>query len=318
MTQHTEMARPNRGERPTWERRRRPVEWATREAELTARMLALNLSVTLLPPLLFTLAACVHVGAPGLTVVGRLIECLALFACYGYIFDSSNQAHAGPEDQVNKRHRPIPRGLATPAGLMRRFWCSMAVYPVLGMLTGTLVWVVAWQVLTVVLNLVSRPPWLASRKDLVTKPVVMVLGTIAQLAAAWQLVAPIDGVGWTWILTISIAFNLPLRFEDVRDVDGDRRVGRTTWPMVVGHWPVRWWFAITIAGVPIALHALLYLPSPAPWPIIALCDAALAALCWLAAIRGLLLRSVRADRSTYLMYTYAYCLALISGGVMLG
>ncbi|MEV0381069.1 hypothetical protein [Nonomuraea sp. NPDC050643] len=38
----------------------------------------------------------------------------------------------------------------------------------------------------------------------------VLVGTVAQLAAAWQLAGPIDDTGRRWIL-LAIAFNVPLR-----------------------------------------------------------------------------------------------------------
>ncbi|MHB6910352.1 hypothetical protein [Streptomyces sp. DB-54] len=66
---------------------------------------------------------------------------------------------------------------------------------------------------------------------------------ISHLAVGWRLAAPVDATGWTWIIALTALLSPPLRFEDVRDMDGDREIGRRALPLVVGHWPVRIMFA---------------------------------------------------------------------------
>lgn len=298
---------PSRPE-PLW---RHPIARIRFEAEVAARLMADNAAAAILPPLLFTAAASEHYRLDVFTTVQRLAASTALFTLYLYVFDASNQAHDPTEDRVNKPHRPVPRGLITPQGARRRFQWAMPIYTLTGWLTGTLVWVLLWQALVVVLNCLTTP-----RQGVRIKPLVMLLGTIAQLAAAWRIVAPLDATGWTWVLVISIAFNLPLPFEDVRDMAGDRQIGRLTIALTIGHWPVRIWFASVMACLPIALHLLLFAPSHAG-PTVLACDTAIAALSWTAAACGLLIRTVFADRVTYLLYNFTYCAALASGLVLL-
>ncbi|MGC9544185.1 hypothetical protein [Streptomyces sp. UG1] len=167
------------------------------------------------PSMLFTAAACAHRDIRGLTLVTTMVTSAAYFALYQYVFDTSNQATGADEDLVNKRHRPVPCGLITSRGLLGRFWCAMPAYTLLGWLTGTLAWTLLWQTTVIGFNLLARP-----RDYLWAKPVAMVLGTIAMLAGAWELAAPLDAVAWSWILVITVGFNLSLRFEDVRDMAG--------------------------------------------------------------------------------------------------
>lgn len=282
------------------------------EIEVAVRLMADNASSAFLPPLVFTGVACVHSGANLQTTVLALAASTLLFFCYTYAFDAANQAVGAAEDALNKPHRPIPSGLISTERVMRRFWCVMPLYTLLGWLTGTLAWVLLWQAVVIGLNLWSRP-----RHYLVVKPIAMLLGTVAQLGCAWQVVAPLDAVGWSWVLVISVVFNLPLCFEDLRDVAGDRRIGRRTLVLTAGHWPVRVWFAVTMVAVPVVVHLLLFAPSPASRGMVMSCDVLVATMSGAAVVRGLLLRTVRADRRTYLLYTFTYGATLASGLVLL-
>ncbi len=289
-----------------------PWSWLRRELSLTARMMADNSVVSIPPPVLFTAAACAYAGTDGAATALHLATSTVLFTLYLYVFDTVNQARSAEEDQANKPYRPIPSGLVHPSGLLRRFWCAMPLYTILGWALGVLEWTLLWQAVIISIYLLARP-----RDYLWAKPIAMLLGTIAQLAAAWQLVTPLDAAGWKWVLTISIVFNLPLRFEDVRDIEGDRRIGRRTLPLITGHWPVRIWFAAVLIGLPFALYFLLFAPSPTSTTATAICTLIIALMSWTAATHSLVRHTVRADRITYQLYCLTYAAALASGIALL-
>ncbi|MFF9150311.1 hypothetical protein ACF1BN_36255 [Streptomyces sp. NPDC014861] len=141
-------------------------------------------------------------------------------------------------------------------------------------------------------------------------------GTVAQLAAAWQVVSPLDTTTWQWILAIALSYCFALIYEDVRDMEGDRAIGRRTPALLVGPWPIRIWFSALMAGIPPLLHFLLFAPiGAAAWRIV-LCDTMLAAVCWTAAVRALLLRHTAADRTTYQLYVLSYIIALATGPIL--
>ncbi|GGV55498.1 UbiA family prenyltransferase [Streptomyces spectabilis] len=292
--------------------RHTPLAVLRHELSLTSRLLADNALASFLPGLLFTAAACAHHNITGHARVPPLATSIVLFALYQYVFDTPNQATGAEEDRGNKPHRPIPSGMVTSRGLLRRFWCAMPLYTLLSWLTGTLAWVLLWQAIVISLNLIARP-----RHYLWVKPITMLAGTGAQLAAAWQLVAPLDAVAWHWVLILVVGFNLPLMFEDVRDMDGDARIGRRTLPLLIGHWPVRIWFALIMAALPLVLHIMLFAPTNAGPIATATCTLSTTALSWTAAVRALLLRHVKADRITYQLYTFTYAAALACGSVLL-
>lgn len=285
----------------------RPVAFLRHEAVLTVRLVADNVTTTILPATLFTAASAGYHRVGGAELALDLVGALLVFGLYLYVFDASNQARPGAEDRINKPHRPIPSGMVTHRGLLIRFWLTMPVYTILGLLFGIVEWVLLWQAIVIVLNLLSVP-----RHYLFVKPVTILAGTIAQLAAAWQLAGPLDPVGWSWILVIGVGFTLALPFEDVRDMAGDRAIGRRTLALTVGPWPVRVAFAIVMTAFPIGVFLLLFQHSPAGPASVAVCTVAVTALSWTAAARSLLLHTVRADRHTYLLYSAVYCAVLAS------
>ncbi|MBT2207720.1 UbiA family prenyltransferase [Actinomadura sp. NEAU-AAG7] len=266
-----------------------------------------NLLVNIPPSLIFALGACLraHLGAVQTAEHAGMIILLQML--FGYVFDASNQSRDTDEDRINKPHRPVPSGLITPAGARRRFWCVMPVYTLVGWAMGVVEWVLLFQAVVTFLNLLCPP-----RAYLWCKTPCMILGVVAQLAAAWQSVAPIDSTAWRWILIIAVPFCLALPFEDVRDMAGDHAIGRRTPALVLGEWPLRVWFAGLLAWIPLALHYALFLPTHASGPRILLCDTALAIACWTPALRALLLRNTAADRLTYQLLITAYIIMTLT------
>jgi len=76
-------------------------------------------------------------------------------------------------------------------------------------------------------------------------------------------------------------------------------------------------FAIIMTAFPVAVFLLLFRHSPAGPANVAVCTAAVTALSWTVAARGLLLHTVRADRHTYLLYNAVYCAVLASAVLLL-
>ncbi|MGW7079935.1 hypothetical protein [Streptomyces sp. NPDC054866] len=72
------------------------------------------------------------------------------------------------------------------------------IYTLLGWQFGVLEWVLLWQAVVLFLNLVSKPG-----HYLWCKTPCMIVGTMAELAAAWQIVRPLDTTAVLWIAVIS-------------------------------------------------------------------------------------------------------------------
>ncbi|MEV7189515.1 UbiA family prenyltransferase [Kitasatospora sp. NPDC093102] len=275
------------------------------EVRVTIRLLADNSSAAVVPPVLFTAAVGLRQGLAAADLARHVAAAAVLFLLFLYVFDTANQAAGAAEDALNKPYRPIPSGLITREGVLTRLSIALPLYTLAGLLTETIGWVLLWQTVSLGLNLLSNP-----RHYVVVKPVAMVLGTLAQLAAAWELVTPLDGEGWRWVLVVTAACNLPMCFEDVRDMAGDRRIGRRTLPLMLGHWPVRIWFALNMAALPATLHVLLFSHGHAGQAVVLGCDALVAVPAWTAGARSLLRREARADRVTYLLFTGIYAVIL--------
>ncbi|MGW2598840.1 UbiA family prenyltransferase [Streptomyces klenkii] len=289
----------------------RPARRAVNEVRITTRLLADNLQVHILPPLVFGLGVCLRAQLPAHQILRHLGEITVLFLLYGYVFDISNQARGAEEDRLNKPYRPIPSGLLTPVGAMRRFWIAMPLYTLLGWHLGVVEWVLLWQADVLVINLLCRP-----RTYLWCKPPCMMAGTLAQLTATWQTVSPLDSTAWRWITFITVLYPLALVYEDIRDMAGDRTIGRRTPALVLGPRPIRIWFAGLLTGTPVLAYLIVFAPTGASAFRTTACGALFTAICWTCATRALLLRRTAADRLTYQLFILSYALYLAAGVIL--
>lgn len=268
-----------------------------------------DLSATVLPATTFAVAAWNSTGLPAQSLPTIIAKCLVYFWLYIYTFNLSNQLIGIDEDRINKPHRPLVTGLITPTGARRRLVFVTAAFVLVGALFGVLLWTCLWVAAWTLHNHLgwARTAW--------GKNAAMVAGTIAQLAAAWQIVTPLTGTAWTWILTIAVPLGVLVSLQDLRDLAGDAEIGRRTAVMVMGERNSRLFFCVAFALYPLATYLALYRSAPTT----AQCIGGAAAVLSLAiAYRVVRLRDRRSDNTTYMMYTYWYCITLASAVFAVG
>jgi 4-hydroxybenzoate polyprenyltransferase len=275
-------------------------------------MIADNLLVALFPTVLGVVAAGARYHRPAEARLVGVGEAVVVGLLAVYMNDASNQAGSGAEDALNKPYRPIPAGLATPAGLARRYWAATVVYLLTGWILGTWLWVLLWAA-TVFLTY----RWGSPRQYLYWKVAFNLAGSLLLTASGWQLLAPLDGTAWRWIGFVTVYFVLAMIYEDVRDMEGDRSVGRRTPALVIGPTFVRCWFATFMVLLPFLFYVTLARPSgAAAWKCLT-SAAVIGALSWTCAARALLRRERGADRLTYQLFLVVWTLTLATAPLLI-
>lgn len=285
--------------------------WLRREVDLTWRMIGDNLPIGVFPTVTFSIAASVHYGLPTSELLAGIGKAAVLGVLFAYIYDTASQARSETEDTLNKPYRPVPAGLATPSGLMRRFWLATVVYTLLWSIFGVWPWALLWNVIVLV------QPRCPPQYYMWWKTASNFSYHVVALAAGWQISAVLDDTAWTWILILSTYFTLVFPFEDVRDMDGDRAVGRRTAALMFGPALVRAWFAFFMALLPFVVYFVVVPVSGATgWRSVA-CPLVLGAVAWTGAARALLRRGYPADRFTYHLLCLAWGLTFAAAPVLL-
>jgi 4-hydroxybenzoate polyprenyltransferase len=256
-----------------------------------------------IPPSLFVLAIGLHYHLSATTLLLDVGKAVLIFAGYIYAFCLSNQLADISEDRINKPSRPLPTGLVTREQAWTRLVFVLVCYAALAQWFGVAWWVLLWQA-ALLLHNQGRFSW-----HWLGKNVIMGIGTLAQLAAAWCLVMPLTETGWRWVPTLSVVIFTLIPLQDLRDIAGDMAVGRRTFPIVFGKPFTRAYVAVGFCLLPLLIHIQLMAPRE-PDPYVIFADLTLGAWAVLIAARTIAFRTPRADHLTYTLWTLWYTTTL--------
>ncbi len=281
---------------------------AASEAWLTYKFIYRDLPASILAAGCFTTASFCATQSLAvddwLLAIGR--SCLITFL-FIYCFCIPNQIAGLEEDRLNKPDRALPSGLVTVRGAFYRWAGGMAAYPFVALAVGGIRlagWALAWQAVIIAYN------FLGLDRHWFTKNVIFITGAaFLQLGAAWEVVHPLTETGLVWLVTISGVFGVTLNLQDLRDIAGDRRMGRKTLPIVWGERGARLATASSILAIPLVLHALVFGDAPA---VILLVELVLGAMNVWVAWRVIWRTGPEADHRTYMLHTYWFALVLLS------
>jgi 4-hydroxybenzoate polyprenyltransferase len=278
-----------------------PISLIFYELYISWQFMRYDLTATVLPASLFMFASAIKYDPSALGIY--LLKSILYFWLYIYTFNLSNQYVGFKEDGLNKPNRPIPSGLVTMPGTVFRWWVFTVLYLVVAFLLGVFHWAVSWTIIVILHN------WLRWSWHWLGKNTLMGLGTFVQLAAAWEIVRPLDSLGWTWVIMMAVVIFFIVAIQDLRDIEGDAALGRRTMPMVFGLNPSRWYFALAMLTVPLIIYYVSIPPGKLS-PLALLHYLFISAMCFIISIRLVLRRSNHADRVTYDWLTSWYSVTL--------
>lgn len=244
------------------------------------------------------------------SAVSKLLLGTLYFFLYAYSFCIANQLAGIEEDRINKPDRPLPAGLLTPADATVRYIMGSLALLLIALALGILKWAALWILVTLALNFggLARRWW--------TKNVVaMSLGTLAQLAAAWEIVASTTPTSWKWVIVISLWAGITSPTQDFRDKEGDIINNRKTLPIILGEQRARTLMSTIWAAMAALIHFGLF-NSREPFKLLITDTLIILYHCYII-WRLLKFRNPQDDHCTYMRYTYLYCIILASGFIAL-
>jgi 4-hydroxybenzoate polyprenyltransferase len=205
---------------------------AKRELEITHRLLSSNAS-----------ASCgnfVAIILPRLLVAPVLHEPLLLlvrfsFAVFSsaYGFDICQQTTSVDEDKVNRPSRPVPSGVISFDGAVRRWYLSWTLAPVVMAAIGSL---------RLSFDLICTFTWVyfcyvwPRPRDWFFKSLFSAICQVCFLQTSKSLIllhAPRSEASCSLDVTIVLWIMATIHIQDFQDVDGDRKIGRTTLPAIL-------------------------------------------------------------------------------------
>ncbi|WP_124076964.1 UbiA family prenyltransferase [Burkholderia gladioli] len=201
------------------------VRW---EIWLSWQFIKNNTLTTIVPLTVFALALSLNVRNDVTPTLLHVSISFVYFYLFIYTFDLNSQIFGVEEDRANKPDRPIPTGIVTLVQAKRRAMVVSLAFVLLSIAIDAVPYALAWLMLVL---LYSYTAWSC---QWLLKCLLVSLGTQTQLPVVAGIVGLHSAALWTWGVGIFVLMTMLIGVQDFRDVDGDRRVGRRTLPIVFG------------------------------------------------------------------------------------
>lgn len=265
-----------------------------------------DISSIILPGILFTITALLNYPpasfVEGLYSFGRnILYCWLCITSFCMV----NQLNGIEEDRLNKPDRPLVQGIISYDDAKIRWYLIMGLLPLVAWRLGVLKWAIFWQVCIILYE------YFHLSKHWVTKNILAGLANISVIIASWEMVAPISPIVWSWVEVLGLAWITLISIQDFRDMEGDQAVGRSTLPLAFGEIPSRILVSFGFLGFPLLIHFVLMKPAIDNLVVVSW-DIVLAIISLNISLRVLFQRTKEADHQSYMLFTYWYCLILIS------
>lgn len=280
------------------------------EIWVSYRFISNDLWSTVVPASLFVLAAVHHAGLTPVQGLGKLAVGFVYFWLFIYGSSLINQITGVEEDALNKPFRPLVTGDSTMRGAKWRLAGCMVLFAGLGWALGIVEYALMWELLYM-----WHYAW-GGHRHWFLKNLLIALGVVSQLAAAWQLVTPISGQVWWWIGTMALLTFVIIGVQDLRDVEGDLTLNRKTMPIALGDRVSRIYFAVAFVVLLPVTHFVMVAPAGFHWWTAAI-DVVLAGCSINLAQRVLRLKGPEADHRTQRYVEWWYTFVLASAFVLL-
>jgi 4-hydroxybenzoate polyprenyltransferase len=201
------------------------------EVYLFHRFCRSNYDATIFAILCIAIPSCIRQNSEQIpldTILVHFIITMLGIALYIYQFDLSNQIHGVEEDRENKPDRPIPSNLISVQGAQFRWYVVSLAYVLFGWYFGILHLSLTWQLLSYVNNVLN---W---SKNWIWKNFCLGPGTFIIVSAHYMLMkgTTLTDYEILWCIFLSIVVTINVHIQDYRDVEGDLKNGRKTFPML--------------------------------------------------------------------------------------
>ncbi|KAL5363841.1 UbiA prenyltransferase family-domain-containing protein [Aspergillus floccosus] len=203
------------------------------ELLITSRMLKSNAGASLAVWMVGVFARLIANPQPINTTLAIVIESLFDAFIFAYVFDILNQITSVEEDALNKPHRPIPAGLLTMHGAGMRLVLSWLLsFPLIAAVTGREAshLLFLWQLWTLFCYVwpgfnhpFFRNAFAGVGTYMMYRWVDLIICNHIPNTSIWP---GFDALFAVWV-------SLTCQLQEFHDVDGDRKAGRRTLPVIL-------------------------------------------------------------------------------------
>ncbi|KAJ5203203.1 hypothetical protein N7449_005282 [Penicillium cf. viridicatum] len=209
------------------------LTWIGNEFHVTYLLLRSNASLSISQFYVLLLARLLAFPSD-MTVTPRLLVDLSVSAmAYGYTFDIINQTMSVDEDRINKPYRPIPAGLLSLKQAKVRLFLSVCLSPlIIGALAGpwAAFWIICW-----IAWVTFCYVW-PKANNWFFRNAFSALGHIFLLRLMNEIVYshfPIVNTRFDLDVVNAALAMVTVHVQEFHDVEGDRKSGRRTLPLLL-------------------------------------------------------------------------------------
>lgn len=145
-----------------------------------------------------------------------------------------NQYHEIEIDRINKPQRPLPSGQLRKEDAFLIVVLSYVLSILLAVFLGFIYMLMA--IANILISIFYSVPVVGTRRNILLSTVLVSLGyAIISFVAGWSIYRPVTEISW-WLLAFLFITDVGEVFtKDYRDIEGDKRGGLTTLPILVGY-----------------------------------------------------------------------------------
>lgn len=288
------------------------IRFPLREAYIAWRFIRYDVTATIMPGLTFMLVSWLYSKEPWERLPFYIICSFCFMLLYVYTFCMSNQINSVEEDRLNKPDRPLPAGLITVEATYLRMTVYNLFFVALAHALHLFWYAIAWQLVTMLLN---QAHW--SQHWISKNLLAMSMGCAILISSQWQIVQPLSFGIAAFICIISLWIGIGASIQDIRDQEGDRKVGRRTLPIDIGDGKARAVLGVHFLIISPLLVFLLILSQAGSHriminPVIVVVFIMSVGISWWIAYRLWTYRAKMADRISYQIFLCMFSYLLIS------
>lgn len=212
---------------------KRCLSWIENEILVTFLLLRSNASLSISQFYVLLFARMIAFPSD-MRLTSRLLFDLSIAAiAYGYTFDIINQTVSVEEDTINKPYRPIPAGLLTLTQAKVRLFLSICLSPIIiGALSGpwAAFWIICWIIWVTFCYVWPKPNSFFFRNAFSAVGHVILLRLMNEIVSSH-----FPNVNTRLDLDLANAALAmgTVHVQEFHDVDGDRKSGRQTLPLLL-------------------------------------------------------------------------------------
>lgn len=182
------------------------------------------------PGVVYTASACIYSSCSLYRTIASVFLSTVHFWCMLLFFNVTNQLCDIEEDRIDKPDRPLVKDMVSVQGArIRSLLYAMASLLIASTFKTP---IVSYTFIYCLGSIVNN--YFTSKLFWALRTYMTAIGAALPILMGWKSVAPVSRAVWIWFLYCKLYWSLLGHFQDLRDMDGDGKAGRNTFPLLYG------------------------------------------------------------------------------------